>query len=109
MKFYRHLRDETGKCFDIKDFDFEYSGKKTALYYFAAKKKQQIIKEGPKLKDKENVRRFRKMHSHTFSKKGRVYAKEKIKLSIKDFLDKWESKNKRILSDMSIKELRVIG
>ena len=109
VKFYKHLADEIKKSFNIKDSGFEYSGKKTALYYFAVKKKAEIIKEGPQSKDRENVRRFRKMHSHTFNKKGRVYARDKIKFSMKDFLDKWESKNKRIIADMSIKELRVIG
>ena len=109
VKFYRHLKDEISKCFGIKNSGFEYSGKKTALYYFAVKKKAEIIREGPQSKDRDNVRRFRKMHPHTFNKKGRVYARDKIKFSVKDFLDKWESKNKRIIADMSIKELRVIG
>ena len=109
IKFQRHLRDEISKYFTIKDSGFEYSEKKTSLYYFAVKKKDDIIREGPKIKDNENVRKFKKMHSSTFSKKGRIYAKDKIKFNIKDFLDKWEQKNKKVLSDMSIKELRVIG
>lgn len=109
LKFYRHLRDETGRSFDIKDSGFEYSGKKTALYYFAVKNKGEIIKKGPKVKDKDNVRKFRKMHPSAFNKKGRVYAREKIKFNIKDFLNKWAEKNKRIITDMSVKELRVIG
>lgn len=109
VKFFKHLKDETSKKFEIRDSGFEYSDKKTAIYYFAARKKAEIIKEGPQLKDKENVMKFRKMHVSTFNKKGRIYAREKIKFSIKDFLDKWESKNKKIIADMSIKELRIIG
>ncbi len=109
VKFYRHLKDETAKSFDIKDMGFEYSGKKTALYFFSVKKKAEIIRQGPQIKDKDNVRRFKKMHSATFTKAGRVYARDKIKFNIKDFLDKWESRNKKIIEDMSIKELRVIG
>ena len=49
------------------------------------------------------------MHPSAFNKKGRVYAREKIKFNIKDFLNKWAEKNKRIITDMSVKELRVIG
>ena len=109
VKFYRHLKDETAKSFDIKDTGFEYSGKKTALYYFSVKKKLEIIKQGPKLKDNDNIRRFKKMHPDTFNKGGRIYARDKIKFNVKDFLDKWESENKKVISDMSIKELRVIG
>ena len=109
VKFYRHLKEETGKSFNIKDTGFEYSGKKTALYFFAVKKKKEIIRQGPKTSDKDNVRKFKKMHTSTFNKKGRVYARDKIKFNIKDFLDKWESQNKKIIEDMSIKELRVIG
>ncbi len=109
LKFYRHLNEEIGKYFEIKDKGFEYSGKKTALYFFSVKSKKEAIKEGPKTKDAKNVNSFKKMHRKTFNKNGRVYAREKLGFSIKDFLDKWEQKNKKIVSDMSIKELRVIG
>ena len=109
LKFHRHLRDETQKYFDIKDSGFEYSGKKTALCFFSVKNKGDVIRNGPKIKDEDNVRRFKKMHPNVFNKKGRVYAREKVKFNIKDFLNRWEQKNKKVLSDMSIKELRVIG
>ena len=109
VKFYRHLNEEIKEFFDIKDSGFEYGGKKTALYFFAMKKKPGIIRQGPKTSDKDNVRKFKRNHKTTFNKSGRVYAREKINYSIKDFLNKWESKNKKLLLDMSIKELRVIG
>ena len=109
VKFYRHLNEEIKEFFDIKDSGFEYGGKKTALYFFAMKKKSGIIKQGPKTNDKDNVRKFKRNHKTTFNKSGRVYAREKINYSIKDFLNTWESKNKKLLLDMSIKELRVIG
>jgi tRNA nucleotidyltransferase (CCA-adding enzyme) len=109
VKFYKHLKEETAKSFDVKDSGFEYSGKKTAMYYFAVRKKPMVIKEGPQLKDKENARKFKRMHVSTFNKKGRIYAREKNKFDIKDFLNKWAEKNKKIITDMSVKELRVIG
>jgi len=109
VKFCRHLRNEIEKFFDVKDSGFEYSGKKTAIYYFEVRKKPEIIINGPRLKDKENATRFKRNHKSTFSKKERIYAREKINLSIKDFLNKWEQQRKKIISDMSIKELRVIG
>ena len=108
-KFYRHLRNELESQFDIKDSGEEYSGKKTTLYYFSAIPKSEIIKKGPEAKDQKNANAFRKMHKHVFIKNKRLYAKEKTRHSVKDFLNKWEQKNKRVLSDMSIKELRVIG
>ncbi|MEX2017410.1 MAG: hypothetical protein WD876_02970 [Candidatus Pacearchaeota archaeon] len=109
VKFFRYLIDEVSKIFDVKDSGFEYTGKKTATYYLAVKRKSQIIKQGPLLKDKENVMKFRKMHTSFFNKSGRIYAKDKIKHDIKDFLNKWEQKNKRQVGEMAVKELRVIG
>jgi tRNA CCA-adding enzyme len=109
VKFQRHLGGEISKCFDVKDSGFEYSGKKTAIYFFAVKRKKEIIKQGPKIKDRENAGKFRRNHKHIFSKNGRIYAREKTVQGIKDFLNKWESRNKKIIQDMSIKELRVIG
>lgn len=109
VKFYHHLNEEISGFFEIKNAGFEYSNKKTALYFFEAKSKNEIIRKGPEIPDKDNVRKFKKMHSRTFSKGGRIYSREKIKLNLKDFLNKWEYKNKKIIGDMSIKELRVIG
>jgi tRNA nucleotidyltransferase (CCA-adding enzyme) len=109
VKFYKYLIEEIKNFFDVKNSGFEYSGKKTALYFLEVKNKSEIIKKGPEMKDKDNVRKFKKMHSSTFNKNGRVYAKEKLTQDIKDFLNKWEQKNKKIVQDMSIKEMRVIG
>jgi tRNA nucleotidyltransferase (CCA-adding enzyme) len=109
IKFYRHLNDEISNFFEIKNSGFEYSGKKVATYFFEVKRKNEIIKRGPKVSDKDNIRKFKKMHAHIFNKGGRIYAKDKFKLSIKDFLNKWEQKNKKIIQDMFIKEMRVIG
>lgn len=109
VKFYRHLRGELNKIFILKDSGEEYSGKKTAIYYFVAVPKKEIIRIGPEKKDERNSNAFRKMHKKIFVKNGRLYAKEKPIASLKDFLNKWADKNKRIMSDMSIKEMRIIG
>lgn len=108
-KFFRHLKGELESQFIIKDSGEEYSGKKTSVYYFAAIPKKEIIKKGPETKDQKNANAFRKMHKHVFIKNKRLYAKDKAMHSVKDFLNLWEQKNKKVLEDMSIKELRVIG
>lgn len=109
VKFYRHVSNEIKSVFDIKDSGEEYSGKKTSIYFFIVSAKKEIIKEGPKTKDSKNVNSFRKMHKHTFTKNGRIYAREKMTQSLKEFLNRWAEKNKKQVSDMSIKELRIIG
>jgi tRNA nucleotidyltransferase (CCA-adding enzyme) len=55
---------------------------KNALFYFIIKKEKLsnlIEREGPPLKTKEHVKKFKKKYKKTFIKKGRIYAKEKRK------------------------------
>ena len=55
---------------------------KSALFYFIIKKEKLsslIEREGPPLKTKEHVKKFKKKYKKTFIKKGRIYAKEKRK------------------------------
>ena len=109
LKFYRHLSAETEKFFEVKHLGFNYNGKKTARCYFAAKTKKEILISGPNMKDRKNVRAFEKIHKNYFTRKGRIYSKEKIDFSIKEFINKWKKKNKHKLKEMSITDLEVIN
>lgn len=108
LKFFNHLGDEISRYFDIKHNGFNYSGKKSALGYFAVKSKKEILIEGPFIKDKESVAAFKKRHKNTIAKKERVYAKDKINFDIKKFISDWKAKNHQKMSDMSISGLRII-
>ncbi len=107
LKFYKHISDETGKFFEIKDTGFNYNGKKSARYFFVAKNKKEILSQGPNLKDRKNLARFRKKHRNTFAKNKKIYAKEKINFGIKKFIDDWKLKNRKKIKEMDIKELKI--
>jgi len=107
LKFYRHLEKEIEKFFDVKNKGFNYNGKKSSRYFFVVKKRKEILMQGPSLKDKKNLMRFKKKHTNTFAKNKRIYAKDMIKINIRKFIDKWKVKNKRKIKEMSIKGLNI--
>ncbi|MDP2672610.1 MAG: hypothetical protein Q8O84_02250, partial [Nanoarchaeota archaeon] len=108
LKFYKCLENEIIRFFEIKEKGFNYNNKKSARFFFVVKNKGEIVLSGPKEEDKKNVLAFRKKHKHAFVKRGRLFAKEKISFSMKDFIGKWKLKNKRQIKEMSIKDLEIV-
>lgn len=109
LKFYKHLANKIEKYFDVKVNEFEYSGKKTALYFFAAKKKSEIIVTGPEFKDAKDVEAFKNKHKKVFIKKNRLYAKDNFKLSLRQFIENFRQKDQKLIKDMAIEEVKVVG
>ena len=109
MKFYRHLDYEINKSYKISKKGFNYNSKQAARCFFVAKSRGEVLSSGPDIKDKKNVKAFEKMHKSYFIKKGRIYAKEVIKDSLKMFLDKWKSKNKKKIKEMYITNVKVVS
>ncbi len=107
-KFYKHLGDEIEKFFDVKNRGFSYGGKKSAIYFFVVKKKKEILIKGPLLKQREHVKRFKRKHKKTFTKKERIYSKENINFNLKKFIRKWKMKNKGKMREMSIIGFKVV-
>lgn len=108
LKFYHYLEKEISKLFDVKKGGFNYGGKKSARYFFTAKKKSDILFRGPFANDEKNIRLFKKYHENTFVKGGRIYAKEKADFDLKSFISNWEKKHENVLKEMSISDFRVI-
>lgn len=108
IKFYRHLSLELSRFFEIKNSGFNYNGKKSARGFFVVRSKKEIIFQGPLEKDMKNVKKFRKEHKNVFVKNGKLYAKERIKFSAKEFFNKWKLKNKRKIKEMSVSGLKVL-
>ncbi|MBS3084480.1 hypothetical protein J4411_01045 [Candidatus Pacearchaeota archaeon] len=102
LKFFNHMAKELEKYFEIRYKDFEYSGGKAGEGYFTLKSRREIEFRGPFVKDKKNLIKFKKEHTKTYEKKGRVYAFEKIDFSPGEFLGKWVEKNKKKIKEMSI-------
>lgn len=107
LKFSKHLEEEVSKKFYIKSNKFEYAGEKSAKIFFAGISKKEILFSGPKLNDEKNVKRFKEEHKKSFVKKGKIYAKEKVKVNLKKFVEIWKKKNERKMKEMSIKEIRI--
>ena len=108
-KFYKHLSKELEKSYKIRNKGFEYGGSKEAECFFVVKKKEEIIQKGPNLRDRENVKVFKRHHKSTLVKKGRIYAREKIEKNIKEFIKDWKSKNSEKMKAMHIKNLEIIN
>ena len=108
LKFYKHLDYEIKKFFDIKNKGFNYNQGKAARYFFVVKNKKDILIQGPTIKDKKNISAFKKKHKNTFIKSKRIYAKEKIRFNLKDFIESWKKKNKKKVKEMYVKGFEVI-
>ncbi|MEK6761041.1 MAG: nucleotidyltransferase domain-containing protein [Nanoarchaeota archaeon] len=108
LKFFNHLKNEVEKFFIVKESGFEYSGENWADGFFSCKNKGEIILQGPSTKQENNVKAFTGAHKNTFSKSGRIYAKEKIKFDLRKFLEDWKKKNSKKMEDMSVSELKII-
>lgn len=108
LKFYNHLTKQISQYFEIKNRGFNYNGKKSARFFFVVKKKKENIFGGPLSKDKKNVAKFKKLHKNTFTKKGRIYAREKIDFNLKEFILDWNKKRAERMKEMYVKDLRVV-
>jgi tRNA CCA-adding enzyme len=109
LKFYNHLSKQIEQDFEIKNKGFSYNGNKSSRFFFIVNKRKEKILSGPLSKDKENMKKFKKLHKNTFSKKGRIYAHEKIKSNIKDFISEWKKKRIERIKEMYIKDLKIVG
>ncbi|MBI2043192.1 nucleotidyltransferase domain-containing protein [Candidatus Pacearchaeota archaeon] len=109
LKFYNHLTSEIDRFFEVKARGFEYKKGKSARYFFAAKRKKEVILSGPLIKQEENVRDFRKKHKNIFYKSGKVYAREKINFDLKEFLKDWERKNRGKIREMGVVGMKILG
>ena len=107
MKFYNHLISEIEKKYALEKKSFEYHHKKEAEYFFEVSKAKEIIFNGPYSKDKENCEKFKKKHKRIFEKKGRIYAIGKTDTGIKKFLKEWIIKNKKMIDEMYIRDVKV--
>jgi len=107
LKFFNHLKMEVGKYFIMKESGFEYSGYKNATGFFSCKNKNEIIIRGPLVKQEKNAKAFKKAHKIIFAKAGRIYAREKIKFNLSQFLNEWKKKHSKKVEDMGVSEFKI--
>jgi len=101
LKFFRFLSEKLEKEGYAIRAEWKFSFPK-ATFFFIAKKKEKLIKEGPPLKMKKNVEMFKKQHKKCVVKKGRIFAVEKVR-DFKEIIS--EIKKARFLEDMGIKKI----
>jgi len=102
LKFYKHLRDNISKYFDVGKNDFEYGGEDVAKCFYSVKSKKEVLVEGPFTRDEKSVKMFKKNHKKFKIKKNRIYALDKVDFTIEEFISKWKVKNKKRMDEMSI-------
>ena len=108
LKFYNYVEKEISKFFIVKNKGFEYSGEKSAKYFFVVEKKKEVIYSGPFINDEKHSIEFRKEHKDVHEKNNRLYAKEIILFNISQFLDMWKANNAKIIKEMYIDSLKLI-
>ena len=104
LKFFKHLGNQVAKYFEVKHDGFGYNGEQSAAIYFVLKSKGEITQAGPFIKDKKSVVAFKRKHKKTIIKSGRIYSKDKITFSGREFFNQWiKNKNNKIrMKEMSI-------
>ena len=107
LKFYNHLAEELSGYFEVKEKGFQYNDKNLARFAFAVRNKKEILQQGPKTDDKENLKRFKARHKKTFIKSGRIYAKENISFSLREFIARWKKSNTDKIKEMYIVSFKV--
>ncbi|MBT4258154.1 hypothetical protein HOD88_03165 [archaeon] len=108
LKFYNHLEKEIKKYFKVKKKGFNYNKKNSARYYFVCENRGEILVRGPSIKDEKNVLAFEKKHKDYFTKQGKIYSKKVIDFTLKEFILKWNVKNKVKIKEMYIDNLEII-
>jgi tRNA nucleotidyltransferase (CCA-adding enzyme) len=108
LKFYDHLENSINKYFEIKEKEFYYKDKQDADCFFIAKIREELLIRGPPLIKTEEVKKFKEKHKKTFVKFKVIYAEEKLKSNLKEFIAKWIDKNKEIIKNMYITDIKII-
>lgn len=107
LKFFGLIQREITRYFQISNSEFEYTGGKSAAYFFITKPKKELLLGGPCVEDVKHVKRFKKKYKKVFSKKGRFYAVQKLDFDLKKFLKEWQKKNQKIMREMSIDNIEI--
>jgi len=108
-KFFNFFINELKKEFEVKKAEFEYNEMKNIAYFYLVlnKKKDEIIK-GPPVCLIENFNNFKRTHPNIIIKNNIAYAKISHIVEFEEFFKNFLEKNKKIIKDMSIKEIKIL-
>lgn len=107
-KFYKFFISQLEREFKIIKSDFDYNEEKNIAYFYLVldRKNKEIIK-GPPITVLEHLTNFKKVHANAFIKEGFAYAEIEHNLNFNEFLDNFNNKEKKIMNQMSIKEIKL--
>ena len=71
--------------------------------------KKDFLVTGPEISDEQNFKAFKKVHKDYFTKKGRVYSKEKTDFNLTEFIENWDKVNKRKIKEMYISDFKIVN
>jgi tRNA nucleotidyltransferase (CCA-adding enzyme) len=109
-KFSELLEKIFGEYFVIIEKDFLYPGEgNSADFYLALASKKEILRAGPPLDKKENVKRFKEVNKKTLIRGNAIYSKIMVDFTAKEFLQKWKQSKEGQLKmvDMGISGIKV--
>jgi len=108
-KFFKFFISQLNREFELKKADFDYDeNENIANYYLIVDKKAEEIVKGPPTADINHLTDFKKAHPEAFVKNNISYAKINHNLTFEDFLNRFIEKDKRVIKEMSIKEIKLI-
>ena len=107
-KFSKFLEGEISRYFDVLSYNFNYNFGNSAKAYYILKSKKELLLVGPPKNIEKGAKAFKKKYKNVFEKKGRLYTKEKINFSAKEFLIKWKVDNTERIKEMYIKNLNLL-
>lgn len=108
-KFSKFIQKEIEKYFNIIKSNFEYNKEHTGILIIACKSKDEIIQTGPPLYLKEHVLKFKNNHPNAYVKDNILYTKIKLDKNIKEFIERYYLKNKKIIESMDIKQIKILN
>jgi tRNA nucleotidyltransferase (CCA-adding enzyme) len=108
-RFFEFFLHRIKREFLIKHADFEYQEQKNiAYFYLVLDKKSSELIQGPKIEDKKNVARFKKVHKKTIIKNRVIYTEIEHKFNFNEFLKRFIQKEKKVIEEMSIKKIELV-
>lgn len=107
-KFLDFFISQAAREFVVRKHGFDYDEKKNIAYYYLIldKKPDETIK-GPPIIRVENLTGFKKAHANAFVKNGIAYAHLSHKQSFESWLKYFLGKYKKVIREMSVKEIRM--
>lgn len=108
LKFSKIFVRELNKYFEIIEEEFEYLGEKEAKIYFVLKRKKEIVFDGPSIHYNEAAENFKKKHKIWYVENGKLKAAKPNDIKLKEFLDIFRKKFKKIMKEMSITKIKIV-